>query len=112
MKTSVQEGATLTITAPVGGTTAGNIYVNGDFAGVALSTAAAGSAAVLELGTGVYTFPKATAEAWSLGAKLYWDAANARLTTTASGNTLVANAFKAALAADTKGVARMRPFAG
>lgn len=42
--------------------------------------------------------PKATGEAWTLGAQLYWDNTNFRFTTTASGNTAVGAAAGAAAA--------------
>lgn len=112
MKNFFADGKTLTTAAPAGGTVAGRIYVFGDTIGVALSTAAAGEQTVFDTDTKVYEFGKATGAAWTLGAKLYWDATNFVLTTTASGNTLVANAARAAAAGDTTGLAKIRPVAG
>ena len=39
--------------------------------------------------TGIYDLPKQPSQAWALGARVYWDAANERATTTATGNTLI-----------------------
>jgi predicted RecA/RadA family phage recombinase len=47
---------------------------------------------------------KATGEAWTVGAQLFWDNTNFRFTTTASGNTAVgARAAAAAIAGATSG---------
>jgi predicted RecA/RadA family phage recombinase len=50
---------------------------------------------------GVFSVPKA-AGAVTQGAKLYWDAANSVLTTTASGNTVVGVAAAAAAGGDAR----------
>lgn len=39
--------------------------------------------------TGIFDLPKQPSQAWSVGTKIYWDAANERATTTATGNTLI-----------------------
>lgn len=44
---------------------------------------------------------KTTAEAWAVGAKIYWNNTTKKFTTTASGNTLCGYAIAPALAADT-----------
>lgn len=108
----IRDGDFLTAAAPVGGTVAGRIYVFGDTVGVALTTAAAGVDVVFQTNRAVFRFAKATGEAWTLGAKLYWDATNFRLTTTASSNTLVANADRAAVSGAAEGFARLRVYAG
>jgi predicted RecA/RadA family phage recombinase len=45
---------------------------------------------------GVFTHAKTSAQAWTQGAKIYWDDSNKVFTTTASGNTLVGAAVLAA----------------
>lgn len=112
MKNSIQEGMTLSLPAPAGGVVAGRVYVFGDIVSVAVSTAAAGLVTTFETTPSVYEFTKVNGEAWTLGAKLYWDAVNFRMTTTAAGNTLVGNAAAAALAAAATGRVKMRPLAG
>lgn len=59
---------------------------------VAVANGATGTAAV----TGVWRLPKLGTDVVGQGALLYWDDANSRLTTTASGNTLAGFAFEAA----------------
>lgn len=39
--------------------------------------------------TGIHDLPKQPSQAWSIGAKIYWDSPNSRATTTATGNTLI-----------------------
>ena len=108
MRNSIQEGTTLTAAAPAGGVVAGRVYVFGDILGVAITDAAVGVPVAFETTQSIYRFAKATAEAWTLGAKVYWDSTNNRFTTTAAGNTLAGNAAAAALAADTVGLVKMR----
>lgn len=52
---------------------------------------------------GVYLLEKTTGEAWSQGAKLYWNNTTKKFTTTASGNTFGGYAWAAALSAATTG---------
>ena len=52
---------------------------------------------------GVWRIAKATGEAWTEGAKIYWDNTNKRLTTTSASNTLVGTAAAAAASGDTLG---------
>jgi predicted RecA/RadA family phage recombinase len=88
MKNYVQEGETLTLTAPVGGVVAGNGYKIGDIFVVANASAAAG--AQFEGDTcGVFALPKVAAQTPAQGVKLYWDAAAGNVTTTSAGNTLI-----------------------
>lgn len=53
--------------------------------------------------SGVYTMEKTTGEAWTIGAKVYWNNTTKKFTTTASGNTFGGYAFAAALSAATFG---------
>lgn len=87
MKNYVSSGATLTITAGAdiasgAGVLAGSIF------GVAAGDIALGAEGTINL-TGVYDLPKVGSQAWTVGEKVYWDAANARCTTVATGNTLI-----------------------
>jgi predicted RecA/RadA family phage recombinase len=86
-------------TAPAGGVLSGGGYKIGDLFGVSAVTAAAGAPFELAV-AGVYTLPKA-AGAIGEGAKVYWSAANANVTTTASGNTLIGHAVGAYAESDT-----------
>ncbi len=70
----------------------------GDLLGVALGNGSAGDTIQLAL-EGVFEMPKA-AGAISQGAKIYWNATDKNLTTTASGNKLAGYAFVGAASGD------------
>ena len=84
MRNFVQPGDTLTLIAPYAVASGAGLLV-GSLFGVAKHDAAIG-APVETKRTGVIDLAKATGEAWTQGAKLYWDNTNKRLTTTAGGN--------------------------
>lgn len=73
----IQEGDTLTLTAPAGGVVNESGYKIGSLFVVALVTAAEGAsfAAAVE---GVFTLPKTSAQAWTEGQPIYWDNTNHR----------------------------------
>lgn len=87
MKNYVSSGATLTIT-PGANIASGAGVLAGAIFGVAAGAIASGAEGTINL-TGVYDLPKVGSQAWTVGAKVYWDAAIARCTTAASGNTLI-----------------------
>ena len=105
MKNFVQQGDNLTLVAPYAVSSGGGFLVGSIFA-IASADAASG-APVVGVTRGVFVLSKATGEAWTVGVKLYWDNTNKRLTTTASGNTLVAVATVAAQSGDTSGTAKL-----
>lgn len=105
MKNYVRHGNTVTLPAPAGGILSGEAALIGSLFGVSVKTAAAGELTPFCL-TEVYTLPKA-AGAVTIGAKLYWDAANKVVTTTAGGNTLIGAATEAALAGDASATVRL-----
>ena len=103
VKTFIQPGEHVTIPASAA-TASGDGVLEGALFGVALHDAASG--ADLTLGVvGVYELPKASGEAWTVGARLYWDGTEA--TTTAAGNTLIGAAVQAAGSAATTGRVRL-----
>ena len=53
--------------------------------------------------SGQVTVPKATGEAWTAGAKVYWDDTAKKVTTTSSGNSLIGAAAVLAASGDTVG---------
>lgn len=73
----------------------GQVLLIGVRVGVALAAIASGSKGSVGM-SGVFTVAKLTTDVVAQGAALYWDNANSRLTTTASGNTLAGYAFEAA----------------
>lgn len=100
-KNYVQPGQTLTFTAPYVVASGAGFLVGAQFA-VALADAASG-APVEGRVNDVWDLAKATGEAWTAWAKVYWDNTNKRLTTTSSGNTYVGVSTQAAASADTVG---------
>lgn len=99
MKNFVRNGNKLPYANATGATiTSGTLVIVGALAGVAETDIADQTTGTLNL-KGVFSLPKANG-AVSQAAKLYYDATNKVLTTTASGNTLCAVAADAALAGD------------
>jgi predicted RecA/RadA family phage recombinase len=95
MKNLVQEGRKPTMVAPTGGVTSGQGVLLGKLFGIALTTADAGEKFCL-VRDGKFAHAKNSAEAWSIGDNLYWDATNKVFTKTASTHELVAVAAEAA----------------
>lgn len=87
MKNKVQKGDTITVAAPFA-VTGGQGVLVGSLFGVAAHDAANGAS--LEVArTGVFDITALQSDTGALGAKVYWDVPNRRLTTTAGSNTLV-----------------------
>jgi predicted RecA/RadA family phage recombinase len=96
----IESGELLDYTVGSGETiTAGQIVAKGDIIGVALGDGVEGDVVVIKT-TGVFELPKATGGI-TLGAKVYWVAADSNVTTTASGNTLIGAAWTAQASGDT-----------
>lgn len=93
----IQPGDVIEITAGAA-ITSGDMVKTGVLVGVALGDAASGETVRVQL-KGVFSLPKATG-AISAGAAVYHVAADNNLSTTASGNTFVGHAVKAALSGD------------
>lgn len=94
MKSAVQKGEVLSFTAPYA-VASGAPFKVGAFVAVAQNTTASGAAVEGQM-EGVYNLPKTSAQAWSIGDKIYWDDTNKVMTTTATSNTLVGAATAAA----------------
>lgn len=88
MNNFVKPGKVVTRTAPMGGVTSGTPYLIGSLLVVATVDAAAGDP-FEGLAVGVITGVKPGSQAWTEGAKIYWDDSAKKFTTTAGGNTLV-----------------------
>lgn len=104
MKNYVQDGDTITLPAPYA-VTSGQGALIGALFGVANNTAASGDDCEFDV-EGVFDITALSTDTATVGAKLYWDNTNKRLTTTASGNTLVGVAVAAKAASAT--TARIR----
>ena len=92
MKNYIQAGENITVAAPAD-VNAGDGVLIGSLFGVATGKALSG-ANVTIVRRGVFTLPKTSAQAWTVGAKIYWT--GTECTTTASGNTLIGLAIQAA----------------
>lgn len=96
MKNFVQAGSTLTIPAPHA-VASGDVVLAGNIIGIANGAAASG-ADVDVTTTGVFTLLKVGADAFTLGAPVYWNSTTKLATTTASGNTEIGTAVAVAVA--------------
>ena len=99
MKTFVQRGESLAVTAPYAVTSGQGVLVGALF-GIAAFDGAQNT--TIEAQTqGVFDITKQPALAITAGARVFWDDTNRRITTTATSNFQVGIATQAALAADT-----------
>ena len=87
MKNYVQQGDTLTLTAPYA-VNAGDAVLVGKIFGVAVANVANGADGEF-VAEGVFDLPALSTDTPGQGAVLYWDSVNKRLTTTSAGNTRV-----------------------
>ena len=108
MKNFIQPGKVIDAIAPSGGVVSGLVYVLGSLIGVAAVTVAQGEAFTMDT-EGVFLLPKTSAQAWTVGAKIYWDGTNKVATTTSSGNTLIGIAVEAAVNPSGFGKVKLGP---
>lgn len=94
MRNYVQRGDTLDIVAAAA-VSSGDVVIAGSIIGVANVDAEIGESFALDV-VGVFTLPKTSALAISVGDVLYYDAANSVVNKTASGNTKIGVAVTAA----------------
>ena len=99
MKNFVQPGDTITLPAPYAVNGGDGLLVGGIF-GIAAHTAANG-ADVETVREGVFNVTTLSTDTAAIGAKLYWDNGNKRLTTTVGSNLLVGVAVAAKAAGAT-----------
>lgn len=107
MKNYVAMGDSVTVTAPANVLSGAPVLI-GSLFGVASTDALSGAEVVINT-TGIYDLPKTAAQAWTVGALLYWS--GTALTTVASTNKLVGVAVRAELAAATVGRVRLNGIA-
>lgn len=108
MRNYKQPGCALDYVAPAGGVVSGVALLIGAILVIPAVTAAAGLAfsGFIE---GVYDLPCATGTAWAMHDVLYWDTANARVTTTANGNTKIGFAAAPKVAGAAVGSVKLLP---
>lgn len=94
MKIFIQTGDYITLAAPAAVTSGDGVLV-GSLFGVATGNAENGADVVLST-VRVYTLPKKTADALTVGEVVYWDDANSEVTETATNNAKIGVAIAAA----------------
>jgi len=95
MKTFIQNGDVITVTAPTGGVTTGDGVIVGSMFGVAAFTAAEGEA--VEIATrGVYVLPKEPTVVIAVGAQVAWNASAKQIDLPGTGLYPVGIAIEAA----------------
>lgn len=100
----IQNGHMIDIVA--GGTIASGAGVLvGNMFGVASKAAVSGESIAIAT-AGVFELPKVSAQAWTVGQRIYWDNGAGNCTTTATSNTLIGVATEAA--ANPSSVGRVR----
>ena len=105
MKNFVQDGDAVTIPAPADVASGAGVLASTLF-GVAQHDAVSG--ANLTISTeGVFEMAKVSAQAWTVGAAIYWDNVAKLMTTVATANTLVGKAVVAAVNPSATGVVRL-----
>ncbi|WP_242095425.1 DUF2190 family protein [Sphingomonas sp. CROZ-RG-20F-R02-07] len=108
MKNFVKEGRALDFVAPAGGVLSGIALLIGGILVVPATSALEGQSYSGWI-VGVYTLPCAPGTAWNTCDTLYWDTANARVTTVAVGNTKIGMAAEPKAAGDTAGNVKLLP---
>jgi len=104
MKNYTQAGERLTLSAPYDVVAGAGLLVGSIF-GVAITDALSG-ASVEAAVEGVYTMAKVSAQAWTVGALIYWDNTAKNCTTTVGTNKLIGVA--AAVAANPSSTGSVR----
>lgn len=95
MTNFIAPGDSLTLSTPNGGVVSGQFYVIGTLLVCAAVTVTVEGDPFTCKTTGVFEVTKVGSQAWTEGAKVYWDAGNDYFTTTAGGNTLAGVAVEA-----------------
>lgn len=93
MRNFVAEGLAIDFTAGAN-ILSGQGVLLGALFGVATGDIANGALGTIKV-TGVFDLPKAPSQAWTVGQRIYWDAANARTTNVLTGNTFIGVAVRA-----------------
>jgi predicted RecA/RadA family phage recombinase len=107
MRNYIQPGHVLTLLAPYDVASGDGLLVGSIF-GVASGDALSGAEVEAQL-TGVVEIAKTASQAWTAGAKVYWDNTAKRVTNVASGNTLIGVAVLAVGGGAEEIIGRVRP---
>ncbi|WP_105403408.1 DUF2190 family protein [Neorhizobium sp. T7_12] len=105
MKNYIQPGSTVTVAAPANVLSGAGVLV-GTLFGVACGDAL--YAADVEIKTdGVFELNKLSAQAWTVGAAIYWDNTAKECTTVTTSNTLIGKALAVAANPSSTGIVRL-----
>lgn len=104
-KNYIQEGDTLPLTAPYARSSGQGALIGSLFC-VALGDVANGAEGSFAT-QGVFELNKTSAQAWTQGAKIYWDNTAKECTTTSTSNTLIGCAAEAAANPSSTGIVRL-----
>ena len=105
MKNKISDGGTVNVTAPYA-VSAGDGALVGSLFGVSVDDAANGADLVI-VTAGVFELAKLSAQAWTVGALIYWDDTNKEATTVSTANTLIGVAHAAAANPSAVGEVRL-----
>lgn len=105
MKNFVQRGEIVTLAAPYDVASGAGLLVGAIF-GVATSAALSGEPVETAV-CGVYELAKTSAQAWTVGAKVYWDDTAKVCTTVPTSNTLIGIAVEPATNPSPRGIVRL-----
>lgn len=109
-KNYIQPGDRLTLlnpdTSPAVDIASGEGVLIGSIFGVAIVDIPAGESGAVET-TGVWKLPKTSAQAWTVGQKIYWNNTLRVVTTSSSGNTLIGVAVEIAANPSAVGLVRL-----
>lgn len=107
MKNYLQAGDVVTVAAPATVSSGDGVLV-GTLFGIAATDAASGAPVEIKT-TGVFTLPKTSEQAWTVGAAIYWDAGNKVATTDddEGANVLIGKALAVAANPSGTGVVRL-----
>lgn len=108
MRNFIREGDSVLVTAPYTVTAGQGVQVGAALFGIAITDIASGGTGEIAC-EGVFLVTKEPALAIAVGARLFWDNTNRRLTTTLTANICVGVATAAALAADAVVYVRLQP---
>jgi predicted RecA/RadA family phage recombinase len=105
MKNFIQPGDVVTVPAPADVLSGAGVLV-GKLFGIAAVGGASG--ADVEIKTrGVFEINKLSAEAWTVGADVYWDNTNKQATIVSTSNTLIGKALAVAANPSATGIVRL-----
>ena len=101
----LSQGDNLTLPAPYDVSSGGGVLIGAIF-GIASCDAASGDDVVIAT-RGVYSMPKTSAQAWTVGAKIYWDDTAKVATSVSTSNTLIGVAMAVAANPSAAGQVRL-----